>query len=147
MKDGNGQTEEKQSPPASHDYVKDKNKCPCRKEEEESEWIWCDSCSQWLHCNCVGLNGLDEEAIKSLSHWKCPKCLISPYTQGLRSSDDVVTNGELMAVCSMLRTEMETAVTSLKVTVTEAAEKAMKNAAPTVVSSVVEQTKSYAAAA
>ena len=147
MKDGNGQTEENQSPPASHDNVEDTNKCPCRNEDEDSKWICCDTCSQWLHCNCVGLNGLDKPAIELLTHWQCPKCLISPYTQGLQSSDDVVTKGELMAVCSLLRTEMTTAVTSLKVTVTEAAEKAVKNAAPTVVSGVVEQTKSYAAAA
>ena len=149
MGDKDGQTGRKQSSPASND--ENEAKCPCGGEDTTSLWIFCDDCSQWLHCNCVGLKGLNNRALQSLSEWKCPKCIVSPYVSGDDCSEEVTTKGDLTAVCSVLKDamkkELTVAFTSLKDVLKEAAESAVMNATPTVVSSVVEQTKSYAAAA
>ena len=149
MGDKDGQTGRKQSSPASHD--KKEGKCPCGEEDSSSLWIFCEDCLQWLHCNCVGLKGLNNRALQSLSEWKCPKCIVSPYVSGDDCSEEVTTKGDLTTVCSVLKDamkrELTVAFTSLKDVLKEAAESAVKNATPNVVSSVVEQTKSYAAAA
>ena len=149
MGDKDGQTGRKQSSPASHD--KKEGKCPCGEEDSSSLWIFCEDCLQWLRCNCVGLKGLNNRALQSLSEWKCPKCIVSPYVSGDDRSEEVTTKGDLTTVCSVLKDatkrELTVAFTSLQDVLKEAAESAVKNATPTVVSSVVEQTKSYAAAA
>ena len=149
MGDKDGQTGGKQSLPAGHD--KKEEKCPCTREDNTSLWIFCEDCSQWLHCNCVGLKGLNTKALKTLSEWKCPKCILSPYFSEDSSTDEASTKGDLAAACSVMRDamkkEISMAFNSLKDTVKEAAEHAVKKATPTVVSGVVEQTKTYAAAA
>ena len=135
MRNDNGQKGENQSPPASSNDSDDskRNECPCG-EVNESSWIHCDTCNQWLHCNCVGLKGLNSQAIKSLKEWECPRCLASPYLHGLSSSDDVVTKADLAAVCSVLKDSMKKDLSAAVVTLKD-----------TVVTSVIEKTKSYAA--
>ena len=137
MRNDNGQKGENQSPPASSNDSDDskRNECPCG-EVNESSWIHCDTCNQWLHCNCVGLKGLNSQAIKSLKEWECPRCLASPYLHGLSSSDDVVTKADLAAVCSVLKDSMKKDLSAAVVTLKD-----------TVVTSVIEKTKSYAAVA
>ena len=149
MANNDGQTEGKQSLPASNE------KCPCGKEDPDSLWVFCDTCSQWLHCNCVGLKGLKTAAVRTLKNWECPRCIVSPYTQGQSELEESPIKGELKTACdilkSVMRHELSAAVNVLKETVAEAAENAVCKATPSVVSGVVEQTqsqvaKSYAAA-
>lgn len=121
-----------------------KEKCPCGN-ESDSNWILCPDCDQWLHLDCVGLNGLDEEGVKSLKSWKCPRCLISPYPNRKSMQNDY------NAVCTELRgvikDEMKGALAVLTSTVKEVTRTVVNEATPNVVSSVVEKTKTYAAAA
>jgi hypothetical protein len=66
------------------------------------------------------------------------------------NDEEVVTKGELRAACQVIKMamkeELAANVSILRDSVTEAAEMAVKNVAPSVVTSVVEKTKSYAAA-
>jgi hypothetical protein len=155
MRNDNGQKGGKQSPPASQkndvkDVEEKSQKCPCGNQEKESIWVHCETCDQWLHCDCVGLKGLKKNAVQSLTDWNCPRCLISPYGNEEVRDDEVVTKGELRAACQAIKMamkeELAANVSILRDSVKEAAETAVKNAAPSVVTSVVEKTKSYAAA-
>ena len=143
MGNNDGQTEGKQSLPASNE------KCPCGKEDPDSLWVFCDTCSQWLHCNCVGLKGLKTTALRTLKNWECPRCIVSPYTLGQSELEESPIRAELQTACNVLKSvmkdELRAAVNVLKETVAEAAENAVCKATPNVVSGVVEQTQSHVA--
>ena len=121
-----------------------KGKCPCGN-DTDSRWILCPTCDQWLHLDCVGLNGLDEEGVESLTSWKCPKCLISPYPKVKPVLNDY--NAVCTELKEVIKDEMKSAFEVLTSTVKKVTKDVVNEATPNVVSSVVEKTKTYAAAA
>ena len=58
----------------------EKNWCPCNvydgKDDEELRDIECEQCKQWWHGHCVGLKGLDEDTLRGLPNWCCPRCIM-----------------------------------------------------------------------
>ena len=54
--------------------------CPCNDEITGATCICCDNCSQWYHLGCVNLVGLSQDAVTTLTDWRCPRCYLSPYT-------------------------------------------------------------------
>ena len=52
--------------------------CPCQKKLRKTNLIGCTQCEMWWHVDCVGLTGLSQPAIRSLSKWLCPLCLPLP---------------------------------------------------------------------
>ncbi|KAL5254662.1 hypothetical protein ACHWQZ_G014186 [Mnemiopsis leidyi] len=54
-----------------------KNNCPCN--QSLGSWkIDCSKCGQFWHVDCVGLQGLNEKSINSLTQYLCPLCYVSP---------------------------------------------------------------------
>ena len=54
-----------------------KDNCPCN--ESLGSWkIDCSKCGQFWHVDCVGLQGLNEKSINSLTQYLCPLCYVSP---------------------------------------------------------------------
>ncbi len=90
--------------------------------------------------------------VEVLENWEYPRCF-TPVFDCPRRSTDTVTNGDTgnvgLSTCNtirlMLKEELHGVCNALKATVTSAAEAAVKTVTPSVVSGVVEKTKSYAA--
>ncbi len=128
-------------------YVEDDNEkletCPCG-EESDGLLVECGTCSQWYHLECVGLKGLTESMVEVLVNWECPRCFTPVFDCRKSSSSGSADNSILRNV---IKEELSVVCNVLKATVTSAAETAVKTVMPTVVTGVVEKTKSYAAAA
>ncbi|KAL5267817.1 hypothetical protein ACHWQZ_G004758 [Mnemiopsis leidyi] len=63
--------------PGLSDKRREKGSCPCN----QSLGCWkidCSKCGQFWHVDCVGLTGLDDTVINSLSQYLCPLCFVSP---------------------------------------------------------------------
>ncbi|KAL5256328.1 hypothetical protein ACHWQZ_G011524 [Mnemiopsis leidyi] len=63
--------------PGLNDKRREKDSCPCN----QSLGCWkidCSKCGQFWHIDCVGLTGLDDKIINSLSQYLCPLCFVSP---------------------------------------------------------------------
>ena len=122
-----------------------KDTCPCKQWIDDAVFIQCDKCDTWWHCRCVSLKGLTEAMVYEIEFYECPRCFTSPHVP-LKESP---IKGEID--CNVLRNvmkqELKIVVDDLKDTMKDAATTAIKKATPNVVSSVVEQTKTYAAAA
>ena len=63
--------------PGLSDKRREKDSCPCN----QSLGCWkidCSKCGQFWHIDCVGLTGLDDKTINSMSQYLCPLCFVSP---------------------------------------------------------------------
>ena len=137
MVDKKGQKGGKQSPPASDD-------CPCKKWIDDSVLIQCDTCDTWWHCQCVSLKGLTQPMVDAIESYECPRCFTSPFVDIM---EEPPMKGEVncKVLSHVMRKELNASIDILKDMMKEAASNAVNQATPTVVSSVVEKTKSFAA--
>lgn len=75
-------------PPSSKISPKSRSKqqelyCICRKPNDHTYMIGCDSCSDWFHPVCVGLDHL---AIGEIDSYTCPRCKSQPASSSVNAS-------------------------------------------------------------
>ena len=73
--------------------------CPCNDYLAEELSIECESCKNYWHLCCVGLQGLSEEMVGALENWQCPDCYRCVYSYKKRP--------ELNAECSSSEGNLE----------------------------------------
>ena len=55
-----------------------KDRCPCDRSIKSAWKLDCVECGQWWHADCVGLKGISQKAIGTLTDYHCPYCYVSP---------------------------------------------------------------------
>ena len=90
-----------------------KDWCPCKvynDKDDETLIIECEECRQWWHQKCVGLEGLTEDAIKDLTKWKCPKCIMNGLGIAMGSIQETVKAEIEQAVPMIVKSVVEATV-------------------------------------
>ena len=97
------------------DEYNPKDWCPCGQYDEGEEEVLvvlCDSCDQWWHLKCVGLEGLDKEIAEALPKWKCPRCIMKHLGMGSTIIQETVKTELEKAVPGIVKSVVEATVKS-----------------------------------
>ncbi len=87
--------------------------CPCKKyEDEEETCVQCEECLQWWHLKCVALHSLNEQTIKDLDEWRCPRCIMQSLGMGNTIVQETLKTEIFKAVPGIVRSVMEATVKS-----------------------------------
>ena len=82
---------------------KPKKKCVCGHRINGSVWICCSSCSQWYHCGCVSLGGLDTNMVKKIRKWECYRC----FKPACEPASVVAANTDTNSLRQIIREELQ----------------------------------------
>jgi hypothetical protein len=91
--------------PAPETSISDLNEhlavhCLCRKQSDDYPMLCCDSCSQWMHFDCVGRR-MDPALENEIAVWNCPIC--AEFGSGITYKAHLPIQGDAEETLSTIR--------------------------------------------
>ena len=146
-----GKKQQKKKPvrtsPVKIDVAEDERYCQCDVFMQEELSLACETCDDYWHYSCAGLEGLTEEMGACLVNWRCPNCFISPHTRRQKTQTATPDSDDIRAIRNVVREELEAMTPVIRATVEDVVKRSSPSKPPSmehVEKAVTKAVKSYA---